>query len=512
MAELPKFFDRAWRLQNLYPITSEQRGLIKMRFTPLQTRMYQYAFKRRFKGMRLIIPKGRKAGVTTFWNTLYLDDTLIHSNTTSAIIAHKKEDVQKFFHAVKQAYHSCPNRISLSDGRIWTKPVASHDNANELRFKEKNSVIYVGLEVRGDTPHNLHISEAAHADDNRIKATLGSVPSVTEGTNITAESTANGVGGWFHDTCTEAAAGVSDFDLMFSPWYEKTTLRRPVPVGWVPGAETKQMAQEVKWRAGVNLDREQLFWWERMRQSMKEMMPQEFPSWLDEAFLASGRLAYNQAILNKIIPQLHENVRVVTVIDPENGNRMHEVRVWKAPKPGRRYVVSLDPSKGGGGDNAAFEVIDVLTLEQVAEFTSNQIPIGDLGVILDNLGRWYNNAVVVPEMNFHGEAILADLKRLGYGNIYTREVVDERTNKRTKKLGFDTTHTMRDAALDELDKMLWEGATKINSAILKAELLTFIINEAGKRVAKEGKTDDAILAYAIALYVARLPASHFGIY
>jgi hypothetical protein len=115
-------------------------------------------------------------------------------------------------------------------------------------------------------------------------------------------------------------------------------------------------------------------------------------------------------------------------------------------------------------------------------------------------------------MNFHGEAILADLKRLGYGNIYTREVVDERTNKRTKKLGFDTTHTMRDAALDELDKMLWDGSVKINSAILKAELLTFIVNDAGKRIAKEGKKDDTIMAFAIALYVARLPAKHFGIY
>ncbi|WP_187781948.1 hypothetical protein [Gimesia chilikensis] len=48
---------------------------------------------------------------------------------------------------IKIAYESCPDRVQLADGRIWTKPKAKYDSKNELYFEGLDSRIYVALKV-----------------------------------------------------------------------------------------------------------------------------------------------------------------------------------------------------------------------------------------------------------------------------------------------------------------------------------------------------------------------------
>jgi len=509
--EQPKLFDREWRLQNLYPILNERKQLVKMKFTPMQRAMFEAAKAKKFKGIRQVVPKARKATVTTFWAVFYLDDSLFHRNTLSAMIAHREQDVRKIFKKTKLAYEGCPNKIKLPDGRIWQKPKVSVDNVNELRFEETNSGMYVGLEIRGDTPNNLHIAEAAHIpDQDRITATLGSVPNIETGSNITAESTANGVGDWFHETCIEAEEKLGDFELMFFPWFHNEFNRRTPPSDWYPDQPTAKMADLVKKRLNIVLDREQLFWWERKKLEQKQLMEQEFPTFLETAFLMSGRPAFDPEILALIQPKPHIKLRVVRAGDEFTGIRLHEVRLWAEPKPGRRYVVVIDPSEGTGNDDAAITVWDTLTLEQVAEFNSNSVPLSDLDQIGIDLAIYFNNGLLVIERNNHGHAVIENAKRRSYPNIYGVEITDEKTKRKSKKLGFLTDARSRDVALDSLDEMLLNRQMKVNSAILKSQLLTFIINENGKREAKQGNKDDVLMTAAIGVYVARLPRRVFG--
>ena len=125
--EQPKLFDREWRLQNLYPILNERKQLVKMKFTPMQRAMFEAAKAKKFKGIRQVVPKARKATVTTFWAVFYLDDSLFHRNTLSAMIARREQDVRKIFKKTKLAYEGCPNKIKLPDGRIWQKPKVNVD-------------------------------------------------------------------------------------------------------------------------------------------------------------------------------------------------------------------------------------------------------------------------------------------------------------------------------------------------------------------------------------------------
>lgn len=509
----PKLFDREWRLQNLYPILNEKRQLVKMKFTPMQQAMFDAAKAKKFRGIRQVVPKSRKATVTTFWAVFNLDDSLFHRNTLSAIIAHREADVKKIFKKVKLAYIGCPSKIALPDGRYWEKPKAAVDNVNELRFESTNSGMYVGLEIRGDTPNNLHIAEAAHIpDQDRITATLGSVPNIETGSNITAESTTNGVGDWFHATCMEAESKQGDYDLIFFPWYINPQNKRFAPNDWFPSENTLKIAQKVKARTKIVLTREQLFWWEMKKLEQKQLMEQEFPTFLDTAFLMSGRPAFDPEVLERIQTVPHLFTRTVRAGDDESGVRLHEVRIWKEPKAGRRYVVIVDPAEGGGNDDSAITVLDMLTLEQVAEFNSNRIPLGDVDQVALDLAIYFNNGLIVVERNNHGHAVLENLKRRGYKNIYGVTITDEMTKRKTKKLGFLTDGRSRDLALDSLEDMLLNQQIKVNSVILKSQLLTFIVNENGKREAKTGNKDDVLMTAAIGVYVARLPRQHFGAY
>lgn len=518
-----RLFDREWRLQNLYKIRDENRRLVKLDFDkfPIQRKLFDYAKKKRFRGLRPLIPKGRKTGVSTFWLIFYLDDTIFNENTTSGIIAHHHKDVKKLFNIVKLGYRTCPDQIELSNGKTWTKPKANTESVDELRFDDLNSAIYVGIESRGETNNNLHISEAAFIqDEDRIKATLGSVPNITFGSNISVESTADGAGGWFYEQVMAALTGESNFTLFFFPWF--SVPKHAIPcLDWKPGEKELKMRADVLRKVGVLLSDNQLYWWNRTKLDQGRLMDQEFPTFLEDAFLVAGSLAFEEEFLRFIKvkePIRKHRVEIERVYVDDSGvevvknvgKAFYEVTIFAEPRPNRRYVLGGDPSEGVNKDNSVLEVYDCTTLEQVAEFVNNSIPPKEFARVVDKVGRMYNMALAAIELNNHGHAVLGELKLL-YSNIYKREYFDEKTNKKTKKLGFTTDSHTRDLILDDFEDLIRRCSVKINSAILLSELFTFIVNKDGKREAKSGTHDDTVMASAIALKVARLPRSTFVI-
>lgn len=515
---------REWRLKHLYKIRDENRQLVLLDIDkfPNQRKLFDILKALNFRGIRILIPKGRKMGVSTFFLLLWLDDTIFRPNTTTCIMAHTKSDVQKLLEIVKTAYENMPQTLVLSDGRVWRKPKASTDNKNELRFKDINSKIYVAVESRGDTPNNLHISEAAHiAKEERIKATIGAVPVISFGSNISVESTCNGMGGWFQTIVTESEAGHSNFMLVFLPWFAVPKYALPVPSDWQAGKTELELQAKVKERHGIMLSMEQLYWWHRTKKDQGQLMDQEFPTFLEDAFLASGRLAFDDQYLRLIRskpPIRVMDVEIDRIIPRNDGVTVtthkekvtYGVDIFVEPKKNHRYVLGGDPAEGINQDNSVIEVIDVMTLEQVAEFVCGSIPPKEFAHVVDKVCRYYNMALAAIERNNHGGTVLEELKLI-YPYIYKREAFDEKTRKKTSKLGFVTDSHTRDLILDQFDQLLRECNVIIHSAILRAELFTFIVNEDDKREAKPGTHDDTIMASAIALKVARLPRSTFVI-
>lgn len=508
--EKNKLLNRRWRLENLYKIRTESKELTTFKFNEIQEELWKECEACNHQGLELIIDKYRKGGVTTFFCLYYLDDTLWNPNTSSAIIAHKKDDVQKIFKIVKLAYATCQKKIILEFGQSWTKPQANYDTRNELAFSGINSVIYVGIENRGDTLNNLHISEAAFIPkaEERISATLGAVPKNGR-SNKTIESTANGIGGWFQETYAECEAGDGSYKPFFFGWWQKPTNAMEAPEGYKPSKEVLEKAQMVKDLYGRVLSKEQMCWWDNVKKEQKRLMDQEFPTVAADSFLTSGYMVFEPDRVKRI-NTIPGTPYIMRMDNHEGGFESWEAKIFKEPKPGHNYVMGVDPAEGVGGDTSSIEIVDDLTLEQVAEFVSNKIPPAQLAKAVDNLGRKYNMALAAVERNNHGGLVLDRLKDT-YGNIYMMQTFDEKTNKKTKKLGFLTNMKTRDEILDEFEALLLEFSVGINSAILKSEMLTFITNETGKRIAKSGKTDDCIMAISIALKVARMPRTSFSV-
>lgn len=496
-------WSRRWRLEHLYKIRTEDRGLRKLRMDdrPIQNDLFKKAEDRRFRGIRIINLKGRKQGVTTFWGLFYLDDTIFTPNTTSCIIAHKEKDLRKIFRTIKTAYTHMPEGFELANGRTWYKPQANLDNVNELVFNSINSQIYVALDSRGDTNNNLHITEGAHIPnaEERMAGTLESVPGRDLGSNITIESTAYGVGGWFHDMWYSAEKGENGYDPVFFPWFLKPTNRLTPPSDFFPTEIENELIAKVAERYGIVLAPEQVYWWRMTKASQKKLMNQEHPTFPDDAFLSSAMMVFEEQVIKDI--RVKEPIRTTA----------RGWKIYKEPQPGHWYVVAGDPADGTGGDYSAGEVYDGITLEQVAEFYDNTVKQTVFGeYVLPEAARMYNNAILVIESN-KGETTIDRAKRV-YGRLFMRTTFDERTDRKTNKIGWETNSHTRDLMLDDLEEVVNDGTVTINSAILKSEMLTFVTNPDGKREAKAGYNDDAVMASAIAVKVATMPRSSYGVY
>jgi hypothetical protein len=97
---------------------------------------------------------------------------------------------------------------------------------------------------------------------------------------------------------------------------------------------------------------------------------------------------------------------------------LQPIQVWHLPEPDRTYVVGVDP--GFHIDNSAIEVICFETGEQCAEWAGMDEP-ASLCKLVDEIGRAYNNALVVVEANGMGVVVISMLQEvLRYPNLYSR--------------------------------------------------------------------------------------------
>lgn len=187
--------------------------------------------------------------------------------------------------------------------------------------------------------------------------------------------------------------------------------------------------------------------------------------------------------------------------------------VWKSPvrepKP-HRYIVSVDVASGTANDYSAIQVVSIEDFEQVAEF---QLQVDPTLVAIEaaRIARIYNMALVAPEITGGwGFAIVNELERLRYPNIYTRPIFDRLSKQWTDALGWDTTANSRAVMLETLERVLREREFCLNSPRCLTELSSFVWPEQkdnsgpfkGMPQAQPGSNDDLVMALAIAVTLA----------
>ena len=126
-------------------------------------------------------------------------------------------------------------------------------------------------------------------------------------------------------------------------------------------------------------------------------------------FVSSGKSVISGDIL--------KHIQETTVCSPIEKRYNNDLWIWKQPDPDGRYLVSADVARGDGEDFSAFHILDLNTLEQVAEYRSKEDTTRYSGILM-SIATEYNDALLVVENNNVGWAVLQVLIDRDYKNLF----------------------------------------------------------------------------------------------
>lgn len=235
--------------------------------------------------VRAIILKGRQQGCSTYIEGRFYWRVSHSKGVRAFILTHEEEATNNLFELAERYHENCPSLV---------RPSTSAANAKELHFDKLDSGYKVGTAGnkavgRSSTVQLFHGSEVGFWPNAQQHAAgiLQAIPD-EEGTEVFKESTANGVGNYFHKEWQDAEAGLSEFIAIFVPWYWTQEYRKEVPEGFTLDTE------EAEYREAYGLDIEQMAWRRAKIIELKDatLFKQEYPATAAEAFQVSGADPY----------------------------------------------------------------------------------------------------------------------------------------------------------------------------------------------------------------------------
>jgi len=445
--------DPAYFLDNYARITHQERGII-----PFKTFDFQKELLKDFHDYRYnIILKARQLGISTIVSGYISWMMLFHKEKNVLVMATKLLTAIEIVDKVRDIIESIPN---------WLK-IATVLTNNKTKFELSNGSKIQGVPTskdagRGQALSLLVIDEAAHVDDMDDLWT-GLLPTISTGGRCIALSTPNGVGNWFHKTYIEAESHGNNFKCS--------------KLHWSVHPEYTQS------------------WFDNMTKNMsRQKIAQEFEC----NFNASGETVIAAQDIDRMKKNIKEP-KYKTWVD-------RNYYVWEEFKNDGSYVLSADVARGDGRDFSVFHVINVRTMEQVAEY-QGKVDLDNFAKLLTDVGREYGNCMVVVENNNVGFAVLTKLIDMGYPNVFystkaSHDFIDSTAAIYSSNSipGFSTTMKTRPLIIAKLEEFIRNKLLIINSQRLINELDTFVWHN-GKPEAQKGYNDDLVMAMAIACWV-----------
>ena len=408
-----------------------------------------------------IILKARQLGISTLSAGYSLWLMNFHLDKNILVIATKQEVAKNLVTKVRVMHKELPN---------WLKQGCVEDNKLSLRYKNGSQIKAIsstGEAGRSEALSLLIIDEAAFIKN--IDEIWGAAQqTLATGGKCIALSTPNGMGNWFHKTWSAAETGENNFNFIKLHW-------------------TVHPSRGQEWRDDQNA------------LLGPDMAAQE----CDCDFISSGQTVIPGPILKE-----YQDSFVQNHIEDRYNNSMW---IWRHPEPNKKYLLSADVARGDGADFSAFHIIDLETLEQVAEYKGKEDTTRYASILM-SVATEYNDALLVVENNNVGWAVLQSLIDRDYKNLFWMKkdlkYVDanrQHTNKYRNENkymvpGFTTSMKSRPLIIDKLAQFIREKSIKINSIRLIEELFVFIFNN-GKAEALKGYNDDLVMSMAIGLWI-----------
>lgn len=445
----PKFY-----LENFTKIKSKERGLVPFVLKEAQKDFFNAL--RSAKGNRTMILKARQLGFSSAVTGYFYVNTITNPGTTTALVGYNSDMVTELLDKVRTLHKTTPLRI---------RPKVHYDSKYEMSFPNIDSKILVlpctDNVGRGYTLHNVLVTELS-AWENAERRMGGLEESVPHDGTIVIESTPRGQGNLYHRM-----------------WMQ----------------ENEYLKKEYGW------------WWEYNREMMeikkKRLGPQMFAQEYGLEFLASGRPVFD----TKMIVEQRKNVLKIgdknksietsgeypVVIDYKGWT------IYRPPEPDGIYVCGGDVAEGvEGGDYSVGTIFNRKTGEEVASFRG-LIAADRFGDKLNEMGRYYNNALMIVEVNASGLTTVLRLKDLIYPSMYFRpSKYDALSTTPTDRLGWRTTSATKTNLIEEFAAAVRDGDFIVHSKELLNEMSVFVYNDNNDMVPQQGFHDDSIFSAAIA--------------
>jgi hypothetical protein len=489
--------------------------------------------------IRVILLKARQWGGSTLTQIYMAWIQLIHKeNWHSAIIADVDDQARNVRGMYKRLIDNYPIKYTM----------APHEGSSKNKIiQERGNIIGIGSMQKPENLRSfdfsmLHMSELGQWKETKLNkpedlvqgTLIPTVPTVPL-SMIVMESTAKGVGNFFHKEWVASYSGESSYDPVFIPWYSIEMYQENIPFNdYKAFVKNFTPYHWFLWESGATL--EGINWYFNYKKSYRYtdwMMQSQFPTNPQEAFQSTGQRVfppiYVQDLRRSCTSPLYtgdiypnavkgpEALKIIRFEKHPSGNAW----VWALPDKEtnclRRYVVTLDI--GGKSSGADYSVITVLDRYWQIDGGSPERVFTWKGHLDQDLVIWkaiqvakfYNNALFVPEDNSidrkegtegdHFLTILDEIKEV-YDNIYCRTPIEKVIEGVPAKYGFWTGHQNKTMIMDNLLACARDGMYTEKDSRNCDEMDSYEVKPNGTLGAVDGAHDDILMTTAIALWAA----------
>ena len=440
--------DPVYFIENYVKIITLDSGLQPFKLYDCQKKKVECIMNNR----RVVLMEGRQQGKTVTSAACILHYTIFEEDKTVAIMANKSAAAREVLNRYQIMYENLP---------IWMQQGVKTWNKGDVELENNSKVLTAATTaaaIRGKSVNWLYIDEAAIIPNNVADEFFTSVyPTISAGetTKILLTSTPLGYN-HFWKFWNESLEGVNGFENMFIPYYE------------IPGRDDK---------------------------------------WLEEQKQLLGDVKFNQEVMCEFLGSTNTLINAQTIQrlstkDPEFTN--NGLDIYESPQENHYYAITVDTSRGIGGDYSAFVVVDITEMpyKVVAKYRDNKIAPMLYPDIIGKVGKDYNNAFILVEVNDIGQQVVEILhQEIEYENILStvneqqKQYVSPGFGKSTKH-GVTTSKQVKRQGCFAFKSLLEEQKMLIFDEHIIHEISTF--TEKGNTYqADEGYHDDLVMCLVL---------------
>ena len=449
-----KEYKKCWEdpehfIQNYVRVIHVDRGLISFDMYPYQKKMINTFINDRF----VICKMPRQTGKSTTIISFLLHYILFNESVNCAILANKLATARELLSRLQLAYEHLPKWMQQGVV-VWNKGNIELENGSKILAAATSSSA-----VRGSSFNIIFLDEFAHVPNNIADQFFTSVyPTISSGetTKVFIVSTPLGLN-MFYKLWVDAEEGRNNYT--------------PIDVDWreVPGRDDK-------WK----------------EETIKNTSQQQFTQEFECEFIGSTATL--------IAPSKLKSMTFQNPLVSKGG-----MDVYEQPQSGKSYSIVADTSHGKGMDYSAFSVFDITQIpyRQVAKYRDNVISPMVYPNIIYQVGRRYNNAWTLIEINDIGQAVAESLYNdLEYENMLMCSMHGRAGQKigsgfgKNAQYGIRTSKQLKRIGCAALKEMIETDKLIIPDFDTIAELTTFA-SKYNSYEAEEGHHDDLAMGLVV---------------